>query len=138
VTPNGVGGLKLGRTIAQLRALRLIGGAHRGCELAPGEKAARLKAPLTGTAIFYPGKRLSAISLSGSGETAAGIHVGSTAAAARSAYPAAPYEKPHVHQPIPVGFIWIGGKRDPKMTLVIAPLVLNVMEIAIPSPSFCE
>jgi hypothetical protein len=137
-TAKGVGELRLGRTIAQLREAKVIGGVHKGCELAPGQKAAELKSPLSGSAIFYPGKRLSAIGLTGGAETAAGIRIGSSAAEARKAYPAAPYDKPEASAPIPVGFVWIGGRRHPKMTLVIAPGSLNVTEIAIPSPSFCE
>jgi hypothetical protein len=137
-TAKGVGEVRLGRTIAQLREAKLIGGVHKGCELAAGEKAAKLKAPLSGSAIFYPGKRLSAISLTGGARTAAGIGIGSSVADARKAYPSAPYDKPKANAPIPVGLIWIGGRKNPKMTLVVAPGVLTVTEIAIPGPSFCE
>jgi hypothetical protein len=137
-TPQGVGPLRLGKTIAQLRDLKLIGGAGKGCELAPGEKAAPLKPPLSGSAIFYPAKRLSAISLTGGAETAAGIHVGSSLAAARKAYPGAPYDNVAANRPIPVGLLWIGGREKPKMTLVTDPAGTTVREIAIPSPNFCE
>jgi hypothetical protein len=135
---DGVGALRLGRTIDQLRALKLIGGARKGCELAPGERVAPLKAPLQGFAHFYPGKRLSSVGVTDGAETAAGISIGAKVGDARAAYPKATYNPPGTAQPFPVGFIWIGGERNPKMTLVIDPDSRRVSEIAIPSPSFCE
>jgi hypothetical protein len=137
-TANGVDGLRLARTIDQLRALKLIGGARKGCELAPGERVAPLKAPLQGFAHFYPGKRLSSVAVTAGAETAAGIGIGAGIGEARAAYPKAPYDPPHTVQPFPQGFIWIGGERSPKMTLVIDPGTRRVSEIAVPSPAFCE
>jgi hypothetical protein len=137
-TANGVDGLRLARTIDQLRALKLIGGARKGCELSPGERVAPLKAPLQGLAHFYPGKRLSSIGLTAGAETAAGIGIGDGVGEARAVYPKAPYDPPHTVQPFPQGFVWIGGEQHPKMTLVIDPDSRHVSEIAIPTPSFCE
>lgn len=49
VSRNGVGQVKLGATHAKLKAKGLVGRKVPGCELAgPGQKAARLKAPLRG------------------------------------------------------------------------------------------
>jgi hypothetical protein len=137
-TASGVDGLRLARTIDQLRALKLIGGARKGCELAPGERVAPLKAPLQGFAHFYPGKRLSSVTITAGAETAAGIGIGDGVGEARAAYPKAPYDPPHTVQPFPQGFVWIGGERSPKMTLVIDPYSHLISEIAIPSPNFCE
>jgi hypothetical protein len=137
-TAKGVGDLRLGRTIDALREEGLIGGAERGCELAQGERVAPLRGSLQGVAHFYPGRRLSSIAINEGARTAAGIGIASTLAAARKAYPHAPYDKPSSVRPFPVGFIWIGGRTDPRMTLVIEPASHRVAEIAIPTPSFCE
>ena len=136
--PKGVGALRLGRTIDALRDEGLIGGASKGCELARGERVAPLKAPFEGSAHFYPGRRLSALSITGGAETAAGVAIGTAGGPARKAYPAATYDPPPPRAPIQVGFIWIGGRFHPKMTLVIDPDSHRVSEIAIPYPSICE
>jgi hypothetical protein len=137
-TPKGVGALRLGRTIDALRSEGLIGGASKGCELARGERVAPLKAPFEGWAHFYPARRLSALSITGGAETAAGVGIGTPAGQARKAYPAATYDPPPRRAPIQVGFVWIGGRFHPKMTLVIDPDSHRVSEIAIPYPSICE
>jgi hypothetical protein len=129
---------RLGSSIAELREQGLIGGARKGCELAPGQRVAPLKAPLEGSAIFYPKDRLSAISLSGGAGTAAGIRVGDSIGAARKAYPKAVYDRPGRVRPFPQGFLWIGGRNRPRMTLLIEPGTHRVGEIDIPNPSFCE
>ena len=137
-SPRGVGEVRLGRTIEALRGDGLIGGAQRGCELAQGERVAPLKGQLQGWAHFYPGRRLSSVAVTSGAATAAGVRIGTPVGEARKAYPAAPYDKPMTAAPFPVGFIWIGGDSNPKMTLVIDPDSLKVREIAVPAPSFCE
>jgi hypothetical protein len=137
-TPKGVGALRLGRTIGALRGEGLIGGASKGCELARGERVAPLKAPFEGWAHFYPARRLSALSITGGAETATGVGIGTPAGQARKAYPGATYDPPPPRAPIQVGFIWIGGRYNPRMTLVIDPDSHRVSEIAIPYPSICE
>ena len=135
---GGIGELRLGRTIEALRELELIEGAEPGCELAPGQRVAPLTAPLDGFAVFYPGERLSSIVLTEGAETDRGVGIGSSAAAARRAYPRAPYFKPQPRDPIPVGFIWVGGTRNPVMTLIVDPHSHRVEEIAVPRPVICE
>jgi hypothetical protein len=138
-TPKGVGaGLRLGRTIDALRGEGLIGGAGKGCELARGERVAPLRPPFQGLAHFYPGRRLSALGITGGAETASGVGIGTPAGQARKAYPRAAYDPPPPRAPIQLGFIWIGGRFHPKMTLVIDPDSHRVSEIAIPYPSICE
>jgi hypothetical protein len=137
-SPSGVGGLKIGRTIDRLQEMKLIGGARKGCELARGERVASLKAPLEGTAHFYPGRRLSSVAVTAGAVTPTGVEIGTPAGQARKAYPTATYDPPPPRAPIQAGFIWIGGRFDPKMTLVIDPDSHRVSEIAVPFPSICE
>lgn len=136
---KGVGELRIGDSLAKLQKERLVGGARRGCELSPGERVAPLKEPpLKGVATFFPGSRLSSVAVTAGAETAAGIGIGDTVAESRRAYPKAPYDPPPPRAPIQVGFIWIGGRAHPKMTLVIDPDTHRVSEIAVPLPEICE
>ena len=138
VGAKGVGQVRIGSTLARLRELKLIGGARKGCELAPGQRVAPLKPPLEGFAVFYPANRVSSVDVTGGAVTAAGVAIGTSAAKARQAYPAAPYDPPPPRAPIQVGFIWIGGRAHPKMTLVIDPDTHRVSEISVPFPNICE
>jgi hypothetical protein len=139
ITPKGVGEVTIGSTLESLQSRKLVGGARRGCELSPGERVAPLKPPLQGFAVFYPKNRVVSVSVTGGGAaTNAGIKVGSSAGRARRAYPSAPYDPPPPRAPIQVGFIWIGGRMHPKMTLVIDPDTHRVSEISVPFPDICE
>ena len=90
---HGAGGLRLGRTLAAIKADGLIGKATPGCERAsPRPVVASLKAPLRGAATFTKsgGKfRLRALSVRAGAITDRGIRIGSTAAAVKRAYPTA-------------------------------------------------
>lgn len=138
IGPAGVGQVRIGSTLKGLQSLGLVGGARKGCELSPGERVAPLKTPLKGFAVFYPKNRVSSIDLTGGAQTAAGVRIGSTVRSARQAYPGAVYDPPPPRAPIQVGFIWIGGRMHPKMTLVIDPDTHRVSEIAVPFPNICE
>lgn len=139
VKPGQVGGIHLSETIASLSERKLIGGLKPGCELDPGQRVAKLKPPLKGTAIFFHGgKRLSSLTIEGGAETAKGIAVGSTVAKARKAYPNARYDRPGSAEPFVEGFLWVNRPSNPKMTFVIEPHSKRVEAIDLPSPSFCE
>ncbi len=137
--PGHAGPVRLGDTVRSLHRRRLIRRLRPGCELDPGQRVARLRPPLKGFAIFFHGgRRLSALNLAGGVETARGIRVGSTARAARRAYPKARYDRPGTLEPFAQGFIWVNRIRRPKMTFVIDSRSHRVSAIALPSPSFCE
>jgi hypothetical protein len=139
VTPKGVGGVKIGATLQELQGKGLVGGARKGCELSPGERVAPLRAPLKGFAVFYPKNRVISVSVTGGpAKTAARIGIGAPVGEARQAYPGAVYDAPPPRAPIQVGFIWIGGRMHPKMTLVIDPDTHRVSEISVPFPNICE
>jgi hypothetical protein len=137
-TPKGVGDLKLGRALGALQREGLVGGASRGCELARGERVAPLRPPLEGVAHFYPGKTLSAINVSAGAVTSTGVRIGTPAGQAKKAYPGAIYDPPPARVPALPGYIWIGGRFHPRMTLVIGNNSRKVVEITIPHPSICE
>jgi hypothetical protein len=137
--PGGAGEIRLGDTIRSLHERGLIGRLKPGCELDPGQRIARLRGPIEGTATFFHrGSRLSALAITAGAETSRGIGIGSTAAAARRAYPRAQYDPPGEDRPFPEGFLWVNRISNPKLTLVIDPSTRRVLEIAIHSPQFCE
>jgi hypothetical protein len=139
IKPNQVGQIKLGDTVASLSERGLIGGLKKGCELDPGQRVAKLKPPLKGTAFFFHGgKRLSSLGIAGGAETAKHIGVGSTIRAAKKAYPSAEYDKPGSLEPFSEGFLWVPNSRKPKMTFVIEHEHNRVIAIDLPSPNFCE
>ncbi|MFN8216019.1 MAG: hypothetical protein U0R71_05425 [Solirubrobacterales bacterium] len=139
VGADGVAGLRLGTPAAALRGQGKIGPLRPGCELNPVQRIAKLRAPLSGFAIFnHRGRRLSALSLEGGVETARGIRVGSTAAAARGAYPAAVYQAPGTADPFAEGFLWINSPAHPAMTLIVDPATRRVENISVHAPNFCE
>ncbi len=139
VDRHGVPGLRLGMTAKHLREAGKIGPLRPGCELAPSQKIARLRPPLRGFAIFnHRVRKLSALSFSGGVETARGIHVGSTAADARAAYPRAEYQAPGTADPFAEGFLWVNTIEHPAMTFVVDPDSNRVETIAVHFPAFCE
>lgn len=139
ITAQGVGAVKIGSTLQELQAKKLVGGARKGCELSPGERVAPLRRGLEGFAVFYPKDRVIAVSVSGgAARTAAHIGVGSSVGEARAAYPQAPYDPPPPRAPIQAGFVWVGGRAHPKITLVIDPDTHRVSEISVPFPNICE
>jgi hypothetical protein len=139
ITPQGVGPLHLGATAKQLQNKHLIGGLRKGCELVPGQRVAQLRAPLRGFAVFAAGKkRLSGLTVSAGVETARHVRIGTTAKAARAAYPGAVFQAPGTVEPFPVGFLWVPNLNRPRITMVIKPGSLRVGSISVPAPNFCE
>lgn len=139
VNGHGVAGVRLGTPAAALRHQGKIGPLRPGCELNPVQRVAKLRAPLRGYAIFNHRKRwLSALSLDGGVETKRGIRIGSTASAARSAYPQAEYQPPGTADPFAEGFLWINSIEHPAMTLIVDPDTRRVENISVHYPNFCE
>jgi hypothetical protein len=138
-TSKGVGQVRIGSTLERLQELKLVGGARKGCELSPGERVAPLKPPLEGFAVFYPKNRVISVGATGGAITKAGVTIGTSAAKAQRAYPAAPYDPPPgPRAPFEVGFLWIGGRIHPRMTLIVDSKTHKVTEIAVPFPNICE
>jgi hypothetical protein len=139
ITPHGVGRLRLGRRAGSLRRQHLIVSLRKGCEIDVGQRAAPLGPPLEGWAIFADGaNRLTSLSIEGGVRTVLGIGVGSTAAEARAAYPAADWDSPREMYPLPVGVLWVEGIDHPKFSIVVDPETHRVDSIAVPATNFCE
>src|SRR3954453_3348081 len=91
IKPSGVGGVKIGKTYAQLRNAHLIGKIHHGCELGGANtRAAKLRAPLKGSVNFtlHAPRKVTDITIRG-GATARGVAIGDKIADIKAAYPKA-------------------------------------------------
>lgn len=139
ITTHGVGALRLGATVKKLHRKHLIGGLRPGCPFVTGQRAAPLRAPLRGWALFPPrSRRLAGITVVHGAETRQHIRIGSSAGEARKAYPGAYYEAPGTADPFAEGFLWVPDLSRPKLTFVVDPESRLVEAISVPSPSFCE
>jgi hypothetical protein len=140
LTDSGVGGYRLGRTLASLRASRLIGAVRKGCDISsPPDYWAHLRAPLRGTATFRgnsPGARLVFLYLQSGVVTGGGIRVGSSGAAVRRAYPQAHKEKSEPPDPLQVDAFTV--VRAGKIRMWFSMDRGRVKSISIPGPEFCE
>jgi hypothetical protein len=138
ITPQGVGGLRLGASVSALRERGLIGPMRPGCELVSGQRVAELSPPLHGLAIFYdPNTKLSSVHLQRGVETARGIGIGALDKKVLSAYPEADYRPPDPQAPIPIGLITVDDQEG-ELTFEIDALTYRVSQIDAPGPSFCE
>ena len=89
ITPQGVGGVRLGMRYTTLRSRGLVGRIRHGCELGgPNTRSAPLRAPLKGTVNFTlkRPRRVTDITVRG-GATARGVGIGAKPADIRAAFP---------------------------------------------------
>jgi hypothetical protein len=138
-SPQGVDGLRLGATVKSLHRRHLIRRLRPGCELDPGQRVARLRAPLSGFAVFsHPNTRLSSLTISAGAETAKQIGIGSTPKKAQQAYPQAIYKPPGSNDPFAEGFVFVNSTSHPKMMFTVDPKTKLISQISVPAPNFCE
>jgi hypothetical protein len=139
VGPGRAGEILLGDTVKALHKRHLIGRLKPGCELDPGQRVAPLRPPLEGVAVFgNPRNEVEVLVVEGGAVTTEAIQVGSTAAAARKAYPKAEYDPPRTLKPFLEGFLWVNSRRKPRMTFTFDPHTRRVSAISVPFPNLCE
>jgi hypothetical protein len=139
VGPGRAGEILLGDTVKALHRRHLIGRLKPGCELDPGQRVAPLRPPLEGVAVFgNPRNEVEVLVVEGGAVTTEAIQVGSTAAAARKAYPKAEYDPPRTLKPFLEGFLWVNSRRKPRMTFTFDPHTRRVSAISVPFPNLCE
>ena len=141
LTEQGVAGLRLGRTLAQVRATGRIGPTGPGCELvSPRPLFARLRAPLKGFATFGGAAphRLVALDVRGGAQTVRHVAVGASSAAVEQAYPEAHLLTSKPSDPLQLT-AWIvkrGGKD--RIWFMLNRPGGHVTDLAVPSPQLCE
>jgi hypothetical protein len=138
VTPKGVGALRLGATAGALHDKHLIGRLRPGCELDPGQRVARLRAPLQGFAVFSRSNRLFSLQITKGAQTGKGIGIGSTPKEAQQAYPKAEYDPPGTVPPFAQGFVWVNRVERPKMTFTVDSESHLIVELNVHAPNACE
>ena len=142
ITDRGVGGLTLGRTLAQVRGAGLVGRVTPGCELAsPRPYGARLRAPLQGFATFSgraATSRLVSLVVTGGAATDRQVTIGTTAAKVRRAYPKARLQNSRAGDPIEIYAIVVARARRDRIWFVLDRPGGRVQSIHIPGPEFCE
>ena len=138
LTENGVGGLRLGDSLAEIRARRLIGPLRPGCELGtPRPVVARLTGLLVGSAEFTGGpgaRRLGAISVTRGAVTDRHVGIGSSATTVQRAYPGARLER----SASPLQYSAVVVQRDGRDRIWFLLRKGRVSSIELPAPQFCE
>lgn len=138
VTKTGVGGVKLGKTYAQLRAAALIGKIRQGCEFAPDARSAKLRSPLKGSVNFTPTlpRRVSTISVT-KGAKANGVGIGSTIAQIKSAFPHAKVDH-STEMVFGITLVKIPKKDGGRFVFAVDVSTGKTTIIGIPFVAFCE
>jgi hypothetical protein len=134
---TGVGGVKLGKTYAQLRQQGLVKKIGRGCELGSGDtRFAALEAPLKGGVNFTPTspRKVTYITISG-GAKARGVGVGASISEIKAAFPQAKVGGESV-----AGYTLVDIPKNSggPLTFAVKPDTKKTIAIGIPGMAFCE
>lgn len=138
ITPRGVGGVKVGATFTKLRQRHLVGRLHRGCELAPNTRSARLLAPLKGSVDFTrkTPRRVADIVVRG-GARARGVGIGATIPDIQSAYPSAIIDH-STEQTFQITLVRIPRNGGGRIQFAVPLSTHRVSLIGVPFIPFCE
>lgn len=139
ITPQGVGGVKLGMTHKRLRARGLVGRLREGCPLAgPGTRSARLRAPLKGSVDYRKSRprRVKSIAISG-GATARGVGIGARRRQVRQAFPRARFDS-GTEETFGITLVRIPKDGGGRMNMAIDVQTKKVTLIGVPFIAFCE
>jgi hypothetical protein len=138
VTPRGVGGVKIGATFTKLRQRHLVGRLHRGCELAPNTRSARLLAPLKGSVDFTlkNPRRVTDVLVRG-GARARGVGIGATIADIQNAFPSAIIDH-STEQTFGLTLVRIPRNGGGRIQFAVPLNTHRVNLIGVPFIAFCE
>lgn len=139
MTAQGIGPIKIGATLASLKAAHLIGKVQLGCELnQPRGYGAPLKNTFKGFVGFDQHKRVTSISAESRAVDVHGLTIGSTDEQVLKAYPKAHYDKAKTTDPIPYSVIAVGPVGTPRYSFLVDPKTRKVVELDIPYAQVCE
>ncbi len=138
VTPRGVGDVKIGAMFEKIHRRHLVGRLHKGCELAPNTRSARLLAPLKGSVDFTrkTPRRVADIQVKG-GARARGVGIGATIADIQSAYPSAVIDH-GTEQTFQITLVKIPKNGGGKIQFAVDLSTHRVSLIGVPFIAFCE
>ena len=138
VTPRGVGGVKIGAAFTKLRQRHLVGRLHRGCELAPNTRSARLLAPLRGSVDFTRKSPRRVVDvLVRSGATARGVGIGATITDIQNAFPSAIIDH-STEQTFGITLVRIPRNGGGRIQFAVRLSTHRVSLIGVPFIAFCE
>lgn len=137
-TADGVGDVELGAKVSELRQAGLIGPLRRGCELAPGTREAKLKAPLKGVANFTrtSPRRVDSILVTG-GAKASGVGIGSPKGAIKAAFPNVRFDH-RTDDVFGLTLAKVPKSDGGKLQLAVDVESKKVTAIGVPFIAFCE
>ncbi len=139
ITPSGVGGVKLGKTYAQLRDQELVGKIRKGCELGgPNTRSAPLRPPLKGGVDFTLSvpRKVTNIAIRG-GASARGVGIGAKIAKIKSAYPKAKVDH-STDETFGITLVKIPKGGGGRLQFAVDTTTKKVRLIGIPFIPFCE
>lgn len=138
ITSAGVGQVKLGKTYHQLRDQGLIGKIHKGCELAPNTRSAKLLAPLKGSVNFTltAPRKVTDIAVRG-GAKARGVGIGDSIADIKAAYPKAKVDH-GTDKVFQITLVKIPKAGGGKLQFAVDTSTHKITLIGVPFIAFCE
>ena len=138
ITPRGVGGVKIGATFRKIHRRHLVGRLHRGCELAPNTRSARLLKPLRGSVDFTrkEPRRVADVLVRG-GARARGVGIGATIADIQNAYPSAIIDH-GTEQTFQITLVRIPKNGGGRIQFAVDLSTHQVSLIGVPFIPFCE
>jgi hypothetical protein len=139
ITADGAGDVELGATSTELREAGLIGHVKPGCELAPGTRSAKLKAPLKGQVNFTltSPRKVDNIVITGGAAKASGVGVGARKHDIKVAFPHVNFD--HSTESV-FGIILakIPRRDGGKLQFAVDVTTKKVTLIGVPFIAFCE
>jgi hypothetical protein len=139
ITKKGVGRVKLHKTFSSLNAAGLIGHMRKGCNLSgPGDRIARLRAPLKGDVSLTRGtpRRVDQITVTG-GAKARGVGVGATIAQIKAKFPKAKVD--HSGESVfELTFVKVPRSGGGKIQFAVDIHSHKATQIGVPTLRFCE
>ena len=139
ITPERVGGVKVGMTFEKARANGLVGPKRAGCPLSGRDTAsARLKAPLEGSVELTVRKprRVRSIQVRG-GARARGVGIGSTIRQIKAAFPKARVER-GTEETFGITLVEVPKDGGGKIDFAVDTDTKKTTLIGVPYIAFCE
>jgi hypothetical protein len=139
ITRSGVGKVKVGARYSKLRSAGLVGRLRTGCELGgPGERIARLRAPLKGSVELTRStpRKVRTIMVTG-GATARGVGIGDAISDIKAAYPKAKVDH-STESVFRLTLVRVPRSGGGRIAFAVSTDTDKIEIIGVPAISFCD